>query len=145
MAEIAQPEAVAVVGDKHVEGPVGAGIEGGQGMGGGPGVGMVEGLEHQLAAAAPPRLGPQRVHPVHHPGDDALVVHPEPAAAGELVEAGDHVGPVGPVAAGRQPGAISHLVAVGTDYHRPIMAGTAQDHDAAQAGYSPRRRAGRAV
>ena len=68
---------------------------------------MIEGLQHQLAPAALAGRGPQALRPVHDPGDDAVVVEAEPAAAGQLVEAGDDLGPVGPMAAGRQPGALA--------------------------------------
>src|SRR3546814_12087439 len=52
LAPVAQPVGVAVVRHHHVEAAVGLGIQLGQRLGGGPGVGVVEGLEQQLAAAA---------------------------------------------------------------------------------------------
>src|SRR5271167_1515312 len=67
-------------------------------------------------------------------GVAAAVVDPEPGAAGEHVEPGDHFRPVGPMPAGRLRGPVDHLVAIGADQHRPAMPRTAEDH---QGAHSP--------
>ena len=52
-AGMAQPKAVAIVGDDQVEGAIGCRVEMRERLGGGDRVGMVERFEHQLAARAP--------------------------------------------------------------------------------------------
>ena len=87
VAGMTEPEGVDRVGDDQVEGPIGAGIEGAQGFGGVARVGMVQGLEHQLAAAALAGRRSERAAAVEHGRDQAVVVEPEPGAARPHVEA----------------------------------------------------------
>jgi hypothetical protein len=56
-----------------------------------------------------------------------MVVQAEPGAAGLPVQAGDDLGPVRPVAPRRQPRPDDHLVAVGGEDDRPVVARAAQD------------------
>jgi len=57
------------------------------GAGGGNRVGMIERLQHQLAAAALGRVGAERVAAVEHAGDQPVVVDAEPTAAGDAMAA----------------------------------------------------------
>ncbi|MNC95487.1 hypothetical protein D3C83_126280 [compost metagenome] len=57
-----------------------------------------------------------------------MIVDAEPAAAGDEILAGDHVGPVEPMTARRGPGAVGHLVTIGGEQQRPGVARAAQ-HD----------------
>ena len=100
-------------------------------LGGRGGVGMVQRLQHQFAAAAFARGGTQGAVAVQNARDYASVVEAHPGAAGEFVLARDHVGPVFPMARRRQPWAVQHLVAIGAQDHGPGMAGTAQYDDGA--------------
>ena len=133
---MAQPERVAVVGDDQVEGAIGGGVEMRQRLGGGDRIGVVERLEHQFAARALTGRGPSepcRFSTAAATPQSLIPSHEPPA---KQVEPGDDFGPVGPMAAGRQGGAVDHLVAVGPDQHRPAMLGPAEDH---QRAHSPSR------
>jgi len=88
---------------------------------------MIERLQHQLAAAAPPGFGPQRAFPIEHAGDDAVIVDAEPGAPGLPVEAAHHFLAIRPMAPGRQPRALRHFIAVGRDDDGPAMLGPTQD------------------
>src|SRR5207244_8506982 len=88
-------------------------------------------LDNPLAARAQPVGGPERAARVADRGGATPIVAPEPGAAGEQVETGHDLGPVGPVTARRLGRPVDHLVAVGADDDRPPMLGPAQDHQCA--------------
>ena len=134
-AGMAQPEAIPAVGDDHVEGAVGLGVELGEGPGRDVRVGVLEGLQHQFAPLRLPGLGPRLALRFMIPATTPSSLMPEPASAGQLVQPGDHLGPVRPVARGRTPGPGGHLVAVGAENDGPVMAGPAQDDDAAHEAF----------
>ena len=130
-AGVAQPECGADIGDDQVERPVGVGIEVGERSGRRGGIGVVERLEHQLAARALAGGRAERADPIQHPGDHAMVVDAEPAAAGLQVQAGNHVGAIRPVPAGRARRAARQLVAVGGDQERPCRLGPPHQNQSA--------------
>jgi hypothetical protein len=130
-AGIADPEGVSVIDHDHVEGAIGPRLQSAERLGRFQRVGMVESLEHQLAPAALAGGGPQASRAIHDSGDEAVIVEAEPASAGLPIEAGYDPRPVGPVAAWREPRAIVHLVAIGSEKDRPAMTGPAEDDDAA--------------
>src|SRR5262249_36672856 len=82
---------------------------------------------HQLAPAALAHGRSQALGSVHDPGDEAVIVEAKPASTRLLVKPGDNPGPVGPMASRRQPGPPAHLVAIGAEDDRPVMAREEED------------------
>src|SRR3546814_8067476 len=74
---VAQRIGVAVIGQRQVEAAVSPGVQFGEGLGRGQGVGMVERLQHQLAAAALAGGGAQAAAAVqdggHHRSEERRV------------------------------------------------------------------------
>src|ERR1700730_9966985 len=126
-----QPEGITLIGDDQVKGAIGCGIEMRESLGGSGRIGMVERLEHQLAARTLTGRRAQRAVPVEYGGGDAPIVDPEPRPAGEPVEPRHDLRPVRPMTTRRLPWPIDHLVAIGADQHRPAVARPAQDHQSA--------------
>ena len=127
----AQPVAAIAVGQQHIEGPVGGGVEIGQRFRRQRRIGMVQRIQHQLAPAALAGGRAQCADPVQDRRRHAMIVEAEPASARQHVEPGCHVRPVFPVPGRRLPGPAGHLVPVGGDQDRPVMAGTMQQNDGA--------------
>ena len=84
---VAQPEGPLGIGHQEVEAAIGRAVERRQGRGGDGRLGVVQRFQHQLAAAALAGLGAQRPDAVQDRGGQAVVVEPEPGAAGGLVQA----------------------------------------------------------
>jgi hypothetical protein len=111
----------------RLNGPPSVGVERGQRLGRDVGLRVVERVEHELAARALAGCRAERPAAVQHGRDQPVVVEPHPGPAGQLVEAGRHMRPVGPVAGRRAGGPGAQLVAVGGEEERPGVAGAAQD------------------
>jgi hypothetical protein len=126
-----QPPGAAIVGQHQVKGAVGAGVEVSQRHRGRARVGMVQRVEHQLAAGALARRRAQRAGAVQDRGDDTVVVAGQPASPRFEIDAADHLVAVRPVTGRRFPEPSGHLVAVGGQQERPVMPGPAQDYERA--------------
>ena len=127
----AEPKRIAIVGEHEIERAISLAVDVGQGVRRGLGIGVIERLEDQLAARPLARRRPERPRSVEDTGQYAVIVEPEPGAAGLEVLAGNDVAAVGPMAVRRQPRPINHFIAVGTNDDRPVMIGASEENQGA--------------
>jgi hypothetical protein len=90
---------------------------------------MVERFQDQLATTALSGQGPETAVPIHHRGDQTMIVDPEPAPARLEIEPADDIRAIRPVACRRTARPRPHLVAIGGDQNRPRMIGATQDDE----------------